>query len=91
MTHAQAISTLQEVLREVGVETIQDSTNPREAQSTPKAPEGARKRLWKVSWGKSKIVAASVMQASLDETTEELVVFCQSANEFETADRERKA
>ena len=31
------------------------------------------------------------MQASLDETTEESVVFCQSANEFETADRERKA
>ena len=91
MTHAQAISKLQEVLREVGVETIQDSTNPGEAQSTPKAPEGTRKRLWKESWGKSKIVAAPATQASLDETTEELVVFCQSANEFETADRERKA
>ena len=49
-THAQAISKLQEVLREVGVETIQDSTNPGEAQSTPKAPEGTRKRLWKESW-----------------------------------------
>ena len=91
VTHAQAISKLQEVLREVGVETIQGSTNPGEAQSTPKASEGTRKRLRKESWGKSKIVAASVMQASLDETTEELVVFCQSANEFETADRERKA
>ena len=42
--HAQAISKLQEVLREDGVETIQDSTNPGEAQSTPKAPEGTRKR-----------------------------------------------
>ena len=91
VTHAQAISKLQEVLREVGVETIQDSTNPGEARSMPKAPEGTRKRLWKESWGKSKIVAAPATQASLDETTEELVVFCQSANEFETADRERKA
>ena len=92
MTHAQAIGKLQEVLREAGAETIQDSTNPGEAQSTPpKAPESTRKRLWKESWGESKIVAAPGMQASLDETTEESVVFCQSANEFETADRERKA
>ena len=43
VTYAQAISKLQEVLRE-------DSPNPGEAQSTPKAPEGTRKRLWKESW-----------------------------------------
>ena len=49
VTHAQAIGKLQEVLREAGEETIQDSTNPGEAQSTPpKALEGTMKRLWKI-------------------------------------------
>ena len=35
VTHAQAIGKLQKVSREAGAETIQDSTNPGEAQSTP--------------------------------------------------------
>ncbi|CAK0796724.1 unnamed protein product [Prorocentrum cordatum] len=90
VTQTQVISKLREV---ISTFTPGASPSARDAPEAPqeKEPPQVRARLFQDPWGQAKIVTSSAVRASLEQSTEPMVILAATRAEYEQCERARKA
>ncbi|CAK0823628.1 unnamed protein product [Prorocentrum cordatum] len=90
VTQTQVISKLREV---ISTFTPGASPSARDAPEAPpeKEPPQVRARLLQGPWGQAKIVTSSAVRASLEQSTEPMVILAATRAEHEQCERARKA